>query len=287
MSVLREGALTLQCSNMSDSDFSKRKFIMHPAHSAVGVSTNMSSPNGASLADDLARTGSPTWKKKSAALSVCMLSGSPGDKSQHSLESLAGFLDKNYSVRCAKSWNGTPDAVNPDAVNPGAVNLDDLEWCDCLLLFAQRMTLDSDQLQRLRRYVARGGAIVGLRSAGRALQQWPELDGKIFGGSDRGQCNNRSTEVNLVDGCGEHAVLTDVAPFISHCQLCKQDALAEDAEVLLTGTSYGRMEPVAWAREHNGGRIFYTSLGHPDDFFHPSFLQLLVNAISWTSRQTL
>jgi type 1 glutamine amidotransferase len=42
---------------------------------------------------------------------------------------------------------------------------------------------------------------------------------------------------------------------------------------------------VAWVRLHRGGRVFYTSLGHPDDFRQPSFLRLLVNAIFWTTRR--
>jgi len=258
---------------MSDTDFSKRKFFMHPAHVAVGVSTN-----AATLGDATTVGTTPDLKRETAALSVCMLSGSAADKSNKSLEGFAGFLRKNYAVQCAGSWNERVSAV---------ATLDDLEWCDCLLLFAQRMDLDRDQLQRLRRYVARGGAVVALRSAGRAVQQWPDLDRKILGTAHRGQCNNRSTEVNPADAAVEHDVLKDVAPFVSRCRLCKQGELSADAEVLLTGTSYGRVEPVAWAREHKGGRIFYTSLGHPDDFFHPSFLQLLVNAISWTTRQPL
>ena len=29
------------------------------------------------------------------------------------------------------------------------------------------------------------------------------------------------------------------------------------------------------------GKVFYTGLGHPDDFQEPAFRQLLVNAIQW------
>jgi len=40
---------------------------------------------------------------------------------------------------------------------------------------------------------------------------------------------------------------------------------------------------VAWTRPHGGGRVFYTSLGHPDDFHQPCFLKLLVNALFWAT----
>jgi rhodanese-related sulfurtransferase len=38
---------------------------------------------------------------------------------------------------------------------------------------------------------------------------------------------------------------------------------------------------VAWTHRYKGGRVFYTSLGHPKDFANPAFRQLLVNAIFW------
>ena len=42
-----------------------------------------------------------------------------------------------------------------------------------------------------------------------------------------------------------------------------------------------RTEPVAWTRIHNGGRVFYTSLGHQRDFEVEMFLRLLANAVLW------
>lgn len=42
------------------------------------------------------------------------------------------------------------------------------------------------------------------------------------------------------------------------------------------------VEPVAWTNTYEGGRVFYTTLGHPGDFENPAFCQLLLNAIQWT-----
>ena len=38
---------------------------------------------------------------------------------------------------------------------------------------------------------------------------------------------------------------------------------------------------MAWTNVHKGGRVFYTSLGHPDDFNDPQFRRLLLNGILW------
>jgi type 1 glutamine amidotransferase len=58
--------------------------------------------------------------------------------------------------------------------------------------------------------------------------------------------------------------------------------LAKTTQPLLLGTIAGQAsEPVAWTNQYRGGRIFYTSLGHPEDFKNPEFRKLLVNAVFW------
>lgn len=44
-------------------------------------------------------------------------------------------------------------------------------------------------------------------------------------------------------------------------------------------------EPVAWTRSHGGAAVFYTSLGHPDEFGTPAFDQFLMNAVKWALAQ--
>jgi len=58
--------------------------------------------------------------------------------------------------------------------------------------------------------------------------------------------------------------------------------LKNSAIPLLMGTIPGQSaEPIAWL--HNFGerkaRVFYTSLGHPDDFADAGFRRLLLNAV--------
>ena len=74
--------------------------------------------------------------------------------------------------------------------------------------------------------------------------------------------------------------------FESAGSLYKVSPLAKDCTVLLTGTAGDHPpEPVAWVREKadGRGRVFYTSLGHPDDFKAPAFAALLKNGIRWAA----
>src|SRR5208282_3537850 len=52
---------------------------------------------------------------------------------------------------------------------------------------------------------------------------------------------------------------------------------------LMTGrlASGSEIEPVAWINTANHRRVFYTSLGTPDNFKQPFFRELLLNGISW------
>jgi type 1 glutamine amidotransferase len=51
----------------------------------------------------------------------------------------------------------------------------------------------------------------------------------------------------------------------------------------MTGRVEGQKEthPVAWTHSYRGGRVFYTSLGHEEDFKLPAFRRMLTNAVFW------
>ena len=55
----------------------------------------------------------------------------------------------------------------------------------------------------------------------------------------------------------------------------------KDATVFLTGSLGERTEPIAWTRRYKKSRVFYSSLGHRDDFEVPAFRRMLVNAVFW------
>ena len=59
--------------------------------------------------------------------------------------------------------------------------------------------------------------------------------------------------------------------------------IEEQAELVLEGVVEGHApEPVAWTfLRTDGGKSFYTSLGHVDDFRGPVLPRLLLNAIEW------
>ena len=45
-------------------------------------------------------------------------------------------------------------------------------------------------------------------------------------------------------------------------------------------------EPVAWVNTKEGRRVFYTSMGAPEDFPVPQFRRLLLNGVLWALGQS-
>lgn len=241
---------------------------MHSAHKTVGVSAGLA----ALQAGDPADFGVAGETRRT--LRVCLLSACPHYDSDRSLAAFEKYVGKHGKIKCSRAFAKKKDDL------PG---LEILEKSDCLLLFARRMTIQGEQLERIKRYCRRGGAIVGVRTASHAFQNWLEMDKEVLGGDYQGHFGNKLTEVSIVEAAKDHPVLAGVKPFGSRGTLYKNPQIAKDATVLLTGTFPGQTFPVAWVRPHRGGRVFYTSLGHQLDFRDPSFLRLLRNAITWTA----
>ena len=50
------------------------------------------------------------------------------------------------------------------------------------------------------------------------------------------------------------------------------------------GEGMGKFHPIAWYHNFDGGRAFYTALGHmPTDFSDPAFLNHLYAGIFWAA----
>jgi type 1 glutamine amidotransferase len=88
----------------------------------------------------------------------------------------------------------------------------------------------------------------------------------------------------VIPGAENHPVLAGVSITRVNDPLYKNGGHADDIHVLLRGTIPNQpAEPLAWTRDYQGGRIFYTSLGAEDTFEQLGFRRLLANALFWTA----
>lgn len=175
-----------------------------------------------------------------------------------------------------------------------------VEDADVLLVSVRRRVLPPDQLKFVRDHVAAGKPVIGIRTASHAFslrnrqpqeghEAWPEFDAEVFGGNYHGHHGNALTSAVEVTNA-EHPITKGLSPrtIPQGYSLYETSPLANGTEVLTTGTIEGKpSEPVSWTFQRaNGGRSFYTSMGHEDDFRQTRFTQLLYRGICWTAGVT-
>ena len=172
---------------------------------------------------------------------------------------------------------------------------EELEAADCLVLFIRRLALPGKQLDRIRAYLDAGKPLIGLRTSSHAFDvhgkakpgqsEWPEFDAAVQGGNYHGHGPNPlGTDVTNVPEAADHPILAGVKPDKWHStgSLYYTAPIDPGATLLMTGSIQDRVEPLTWTRTYKKARVFYSALGHPDDFKEPQFRKLLVNAVYWS-----
>jgi type 1 glutamine amidotransferase len=179
---------------------------------------------------------------------------------------------------------------------PGLVEA--LRTADLLFVSVRRRTPKTEQLEAVRAHLAAGKPLAGIRTASHAFalrpsdppvtaghSTWQTFDPEVLGGHYSNHHGaGPSTTVAIASGADTHAILKGVSVrgLVSAGSLYKVSPLEKGTTPLLMGTIPGQpAEPVAWTNEYGPrrARIFYTSLGHPDDFKNGEFRRLLANAI--------
>jgi nicotinamidase-related amidase/type 1 glutamine amidotransferase len=177
--------------------------------------------------------------------------------------------------------------------------LDVLNEADLALISVRRRALPTKQMDLIRQFVASGKPLVGIRTASHAFSlrgkkapegcaTWESFDAEVFGGHyTNHHGDGPKVEIKAPDGAVEHPILSGVnlAELHGNGSLYKVSPLAKTATPLLVGSIPEKpAEPVVWTHKTKaGGRVVYTSLGHPDDFKETAFNRLLSNAIHWAA----
>ncbi|HEX4131290.1 MAG TPA: PVC-type heme-binding CxxCH protein [Pirellulales bacterium] len=196
----------------------------------------------------------------------------------------------------------TSDFIFADPKNPNHFpGIERIAKADVLVLSVRRRPMPAAELDQVRDYLKAGKPLVGIRTASHAFAaakgkappsgcaEWPEFDTQILGTKYEGHYQNKQgTDVAIASHAQTHPVLTGIrqASFHSGGTLYKS-LNVKKAGILFNGVTTDNGEPVnlpvAWTNQAGKSRVFYTSLGHPDDFAQPAFTRMLTNAIFWAA----
>jgi hypothetical protein len=198
-------------------------------------------------------------------------------------------LTKDYRVSYIVSGTEEPNDLPSIA---------ELDGADAAFISVRRRVLPAGQVEAIRRFVASGKPVIGIRTASHAFAPrsgtpvppghaaWGGFDAEVLGGHYHNHHGEApAVAVSAAPVAGGHPILAGIDPakIVGHGSLYKVRPLASTAVPLLVGSIPGQeAEPVAWTNlPASRNRVFYTSLGQIDDFDGPGFNRLLVNAIAW------
>jgi uncharacterized protein len=153
-----------------------------------------------------------------------------------------------------------------------------------VFLHANDSKLNAEQLESFKKYIRNGGGFVGIHATAVNSDQKDDWFKKLVGRNFTRHPEKQTGVMSVVDKnfpatmhLPEKWIWTDEWYEFG-------DALTPGQHVLITideSTYYvqvgmGKYHPVAWYQEYDGGRSFYTGLGHIESSFND---QLLINHI--------
>ena len=228
---------------------------------------------------------------------VVFVTGDDEYRSEISMPMIAAILEKRHGLRTSVAY-AKPTPQTKDHIE----GLEALATADLMVMFLRYRALPDAALNQILTYVKSGKPLVGFRTSTHAFNYpagSPHTDlNDGFGLDVWGQKwithhgHTSTTTVALRPEAASHPILRGVTPFPAKSWLYHVLPLNGPATLLLDGTAvnsekaqkaeqFPPVQPVAWTREHAGGRVFFTTLGHPGDFEQPSMRRLVVNGILW------
>lgn len=235
-------------------------------------------------------------KHKPLVVFVC---GDHEYSGEQTLPLIAQELERRYGMR-TRVLTAFPDQ-NAEENIPG---LEILKEADLAVFFLRWRRLPQEQIAHIETYLNSRKPVIGFRTSthafnypeGHALQKWNGF-GKFALGAPPGWGNGHfhyghesRTDVAVIAAAAKHPILTGVEKTFSVRSWLYHvlpDFPPPGATRLLLGKAVNPDKsaidnPVAWTtRTQSGGRVFTTTLGHPEDFEVEAFQRLVVNGIHW------
>jgi type 1 glutamine amidotransferase len=252
---------------------------------------------------------------------IVWLAGDEEYRSEESLPALARIMARHYGFTSSVFLTIDSDTgfINPDRSTMAGLSA--LKDADLLVVFLRFRDFPDAEMQHIDDYLARGGPVVGFRTATHAFQirrpdakflkyTWNNKDPEFTGGFGRqilgetwvshyGTNHKQSSTLVLAPDQAAHPILRGVKDVWVQSGGYTA-APIEGSTVLATGRILNGMTPdappapdkqempVAWYRSYANasskpGRVFTTTHGASQDLLNDGFRRLSVNAVLWAA----
>ena len=168
------------------------------------------------------------------------------------------------------------------------INTKNLQEVDVLVfLNTSGNILNNSGQEALQTYVQNGGGFLGIHCASCTEYDWPwyeKLVGRHF--QDHPPVQKATLQIDSTSSMTNHlnAVWTKTDEWYNFKTPFPQNlhSIMWVDEDTYQGGTMGQSHPITWYHEFDGGRSFYTALGHTDETYSdPRFIQMIDKAILW------
>jgi type 1 glutamine amidotransferase len=150
--------------------------------------------------------------------------------------------------------------------------------------------LDPNQQAAFEQFIRQGGGFVGIHSATDTEYAWPWY-GQLVGAYFADHPAIQTATVKVVDATHASTQFLPAA-WTRHDEWYNfRAALAPHVRILLAldettyaGGSMGALHPITWYHQYDGGRAWYTAMGHTTaSYSEPLFLEHLAGGVLWAA----
>lgn len=211
-----------------------------------------------------------------------------------------GYVHDNipYSIKAIKKL-GEEYGFAVDATDdPAVFNDQNLKQYDAIVFSnTNNETINTEAQKRaFQRYIRSGGGFVGIHSASGSERSWPWY-WKLLGGKFKRHAPRQDFKVKIIDKnhpatsflADPWQIIDDECYYLNqlnpdiHVLLAADMNTVEDKEKdTYPADIFGDTFPLAWYHSFDGGRQWYTALGHrPEHYSDPTFMKHILGGIRW------
>lgn len=248
---------------------------------------------------------------------IVFLAGDHEYRSEESLPALARLLAKHQGFKCTVLFDINKDGEIVAGEVPNMPGMEALDTADLAVVFLRFQQFPAEQMKHFDAYLARGGPVVGLRTATHGFKTTKDdpyakysYDSKVagyelgFGHQVLGQTwvghygtnHKQSTRIAIVPDKATHPILRGVKDI--WVQAGGYVGKPTDGEILTMAQPLNGMTkdsppdtskppmPSEWTRTYKSssgktGRVFTTLYGTSEDITNEGYRRMVVNGIFW------
>lgn len=200
-------------------------------------------------------------------------------------DSIPAGIAAVQAMGATNGWNVVA-TEEPTTFEPGALAEVDV----IVFLSTTGDVLDEAQQTAMEGFVQAGGGFVGIHSATDTEYDWPWYVG-LVGTTFADHPAQQDATIHVVDAT-HPATMPVPDPWMRFDEWYNftasptgtVDVLLQLDETTYSGGTMGADHPIAWAHAYDGGRSFYTALGHTiESWSEPAFLAHVEGGITWAA----